>query len=63
MKMTMLGFKVAKLTIAGPGHKPLRPHPTPNSIAPIIRRASIIRFVGIENDDSNSGFWRDKTNL
>lgn len=33
-KVTTMGFSSPILTTAGPGHTPLRPHPTPNSEAP-----------------------------
>ncbi len=38
----------ASEVIAGPGQKPARPHPAPNSAEPASRRASTLLLLGIE---------------
>lgn len=44
-----------KSTIPGPGHRLERPHPRPNSPAPIMSLASKFFFVGIHNSGAHTG--------
>jgi hypothetical protein len=41
--------------IAGPGQKPAKPQPTPNSVAPASKRMSIRVLAGISNRSANAG--------
>jgi hypothetical protein len=50
-------FNKAIEVIAGPGHKPIKPHPAPKRIEPIISFLSNSLFVGIEKFDENTGLF------
>lgn len=41
----------------GPGHKPVKPHPTPKKIAPVTNFQSISEKFEKENDLANRGFF------
>ena len=41
-----IGFSNTSDDIAGPGHKPVVPHPMPNKHEPMINFLSIFIFVG-----------------
>lgn len=40
------GYPVNARNIAGPGHRPANPHPSPKSNSPMIKLLSIVLFVG-----------------
>ena len=44
----------------GPGHRPERPQPTPNTIDPMINLASIAPVLGKANFSASLGFGLDK---
>ena len=56
-KKAELIFNKAIEVIAGPGHKPIKPHPAPKKIEPIISLLSNFLFVGIEKFDANTGLF------
>jgi hypothetical protein len=45
----------AMLTMAGPGHRPARPHPNPNRTPPSISLSSIFLFLGMLNSLVHAG--------
>ena len=56
-KIAELIFNNAIEVIAGPGQKPIKPHPAPKKIEPIISFLSNSLFVGIEKFDENNGLF------
>src|SRR5690606_34254894 len=52
------GSRVNRFTSAGPGHRPTSPQPTPNSTAPLSRRASMRVSVGSWKDAAHTGAAR-----
>jgi hypothetical protein len=54
-KTMMPGDSVARLSKAGPGHSPTRPHPIPNSAAPATSGRSIPDLPGQKYCPANQG--------
>ena len=53
-------FRNANEAMAGPGHNPTRPQPTPNKEEPIINFESTALIWGIEKFFTNNGFFLKK---
>jgi NAD(P)-dependent dehydrogenase (short-subunit alcohol dehydrogenase family) len=56
------GDSVARFSIAGPGHRPVRPQPTPNSAAPATRLRSTTPSAGQKLLSANNGRARLRAN-
>src|SRR5271166_901322 len=57
-KATTRGDKVARLAMAGPGHRPTRPQPTPNRTAPAMSGRSRAVLLGHALAAASTGFSR-----
>jgi len=55
--MAELTFSKANEVMAGPGHKPINPHPAPKQIDPMINFLSNSLLDEIRKFDENKGFF------